>query len=280
MKKLVLIAFLVSSIGICQKKNKIKADETRFEQLVDLAEQKKFVEAADGFKKFMTDFPNSNLKPRAHYNLGEMLWQSFKVREAASVFKEILDSDYDETEAYGGIMEQYALYKNRSASNLSEIYFYLEKYDLAEKYLSISEKDYPYQHFCGNELMADKIGTATMYGKIYLAQGKTDEAIAVMVPHLFDTGLASNSHLLAILEKALQKRYTEDELKAMVKQTVATGKVSGDGDVKIEFAGQKLSVFDIGFYLDADATRKLQEFDDKEFVTALIRKNSLLSKYL
>ncbi|RZJ71292.1 hypothetical protein [Flavobacterium sp.] len=280
MKKIVLLAFLVSAIGFSQKKNKRNPDELRFEALIELAENKQFAQAADGFRKFLTDFPNSDYKPRAHYNLGELLWQNHKVIEAANVFTQILDADYNETEAYGGIMEQYALYKNRSASNLAEIYLYIENYELAEKYLVMADKDYPYQHFCGNELTADAIYKAKMYGSIYLGQGKTDKAISVMLPHLFNTGLASNDQLLSVLEKALVKRYTNAELKAMTELAIKTMEVDKNGNGRVKFAENWLTIYYDAVFGYDEIAAKFKEYDEKQLLVAMIRKHPIFSKYL
>lgn len=274
--KAIYIFLLVSGIAFCQKTKKPKPDQARFEALVELAYQKQNQEALDGFRQFMVDFPDSDLKPRAHYNVAYLLRETYKMLESAKVFEEILSAGYSDTEAYGGIMEQYALYKHRSAEHLAEIYLYMGNYDTAEKYVVMFDKEYPYEHFCGNELAANEIYTARMYAEVYLGQGKTDKAIQTMLPHLFSTGLASNAKLLAVLEKALEKRYSAEELKALSQAAFSSFKYVDYGNASITLLGKSVTVYAEGaFQFSADNTS-----DSAPLLRQAVKQHPILSKYL
>lgn len=52
------------------------------------------------------------------------------------------------------------------------------------------DKKYKYTHFCGNELMANEIYTATAYARLYHGYGRSRKAISYLLPHLFYNGYA------------------------------------------------------------------------------------------
>ena len=140
-------------------------------------------------------------------------------------------------------MEQYALYKHRSASRLADIYLNQEYYEKARKYIRLFDKKYKYKHFGGNEMMAHEIYTARQYARLYHGEGKTAKAINKLLPYLFYNGLASNSKLLKLLDTLLRQQYTEAEIRQLVLQAKESMQIRKEDEVYIRFLGSKVRVW-------------------------------------
>lgn len=184
--------------------------EKAFKDACDLVDQAP-LQALKAFEEFLKSFPDSPLIPRSHYNIGYVGFILHDYDKAANAFRKILKSDYDEKEA-NGLMEQYALYKHRSARYLAEISLELKQWDDAAHYIKIFHKKYPYQHFCGNEWAAYGIYKATMDARLQEGRGNIDAAVRELVPHIFDNMLASNERAVRLMLDILQRNYGEDEI--------------------------------------------------------------------
>lgn len=282
MKKLLLIVitFFSSFLATSQEKERTQ-DEISFDSAMDYFEKEDNETSLASFNSFLTQYPDSRLKPRAKFNIGVLLRKLGRNDEAIPIFSEILDSDYDEKEAYGGIMEQYALYKNRSSKELAEIYFEKKDYKKVSHYIYLFDKKYKYHHFCGNEIRADKIYIAESYAKLFLGQNKPQKAIDKLLPYVFYDGVASNSGALEILEESLKMKYSETEIKELIAQTVKSLNMQNDYDATITFLGKKLKVYEEQLYdrsnpmLAADLELKGNEKFNRIFAI-----HPLFSKYL
>jgi len=281
MKKLLILITLFSSFLATSQEIETSEDETSFEKAVTHAYREENEKALESFTSFLNQYPDSFLKPRAKFNIGIVLRKLGRNDEAILVFSEILNSDYNEKESSGGIMEKYALYKNRSAKELAEMYFEKKEYKKASDYIYLFDKKYKYLHFCGNEMRADDIYIATWYAKIFLAQNKPEKAISKLLPYLFDDGLASNSKALDVFEESLKMKYSTEEIKAFVNTAVKSLKIKSEDEAKITFLGKKLTVFDYQLYNPRNPNRNANlELRGLEKFEAVLASHPLFSKYL
>lgn len=171
--------------------------------------------ALEYYQELIDSFPKSSLVFRALNNKGFIELALNDTEEVTKTFQQILDSKADDKEKGGigsGIMaEPYANYKNRAAKVLANIYIEGNDFKKAIKYLDLTKK-FPYRHFCGNEYAADEIYMSELYAKCYLGLNDTDKALKILLPHLFDNGLADNSNLVILTTETLLKQYSKTEL--------------------------------------------------------------------
>lgn len=170
----------------------------------------------DNYEELIREFPKSNLLFRALNNKGFAELQLEDYNKAKETFLKILNSKANDKEKGGigsGIMgEPYANYKNRAAKMLADLELKSSHYQEALNYLDETKK-YPYRHFCGNEYAADEIYMAEMYSKCYLGLNQYEKAYDILLPHIIENGLASNSELINTTFDALLKTYKKEELK-------------------------------------------------------------------
>ena len=247
MRKLVLL-FLGFNLMVFAQNNKSDAELEWFEELSETSYQGDFMTAYLGFGKFLEKYPDSELAPRALFNQGFLLRELGKEQEAKQIFERIMEEEFNEYENYGGIMEQYTLYKNRSAKHLAEIYLEEENFIAALKYIKIFDNIYPYKHFCGNELEADAIYTDVMYAKTYYGMGKLDKAIKMLLPHLFYNGLASNNEVMELLGQYLPQLYSNNEIKQFVEEGIQNFKAKDKDYGTFQLLGVKIPVYTYQFY--------------------------------
>jgi hypothetical protein len=277
-------------LTICVQANGQKKEKTEeqklFDKAIELHEDEELDSVLIVFKQFRTQYPNSELSPRVHYNIGYILNEQGKKDEAKTVLKEVLASNYNEKDPGGrGIMgPQYALYKHFSCEQLADIYISEKNYVEAEKYVRLFDKKYPYEHFCGNELTAYQIFKSRSYAKVYDGQGKTDDAIKQLIPHLFYTGLADNDELIGDLILLLDKRYRIDEIKNELKKSITTLRITASkkkGETAtIDVYTFKVNVDENGLFSfsnpDFEANTKLE---GREKYLKVIRTNRLFKHY-
>lgn len=277
-------------LTICIQANGQKKEKTEeqklFDKAIELHEDEELDSALIVFRQFRTQYPNSELSPRVHYNIGYILNEQGKKDEAKTILKEILESNYNEKDPGGrGLMgPQYALYKHFSCEQLADIYLDERNYVEAEKYVRLFDKKYPYEHFCGNELTAYQIFKSRSYAKVYDGQGKTDDAIKQLVPHVFNTGLADNEELIEDLIVLLDKKYKTDEVKNELKKSITTLKITESkkrGETAtIELYEFKVNVDENGLYdfnnTDYEINTKLEA---QEKYLKVIRTNELFKHY-
>ncbi|MGX1931072.1 tetratricopeptide repeat protein [Flagellimonas sp. 2504JD4-2] len=281
MKRIFLLAILFFGFHGISQNNNPKKEVEWYDELMEKYYEGDYMTAYLGLGRFVEQYPNSELVPRAIFNQACLLRDLGKDDEAKSIFQRIMLSDYDEHEAYGGIMEQYALYKNRSAKHLAEIFLEEGNFKMAEKYIYLFDKVYPYKHFCGNELSANAIYTDVMYAKIYHGKGKTDKAIKKLLPHLFYNGLTGNQSVIDLLQEYLPLAYTNNELKALLKDSLENFKIKSDEEGFLKFLGVKIPVYT---YLLYDFTNKdladNLDLDQKSKFLKVFASHPVLSTYL
>ena len=91
-----LLTICIQAIG--QKKERAE-DQKLFDKAIELHEGEELDSALIVFKQFQAQYPNSDLIPKVHYNIGYILKEQGKINEAKTVLKEILESDYNEKDS-------------------------------------------------------------------------------------------------------------------------------------------------------------------------------------
>ena len=244
MKRLIIIIpVFYFTISFGQTADK-EPDQIDFDLAINTYYDEELDSALVLFQKFLLNHPDSPLVPKVKYNIGYILREVGKDEESIPVFEEILASDYNDREKFGGLMEQYALYKHRSASHLAEIYLDAGDYEKAKKYIKLFDKKYKYKHFCGNELKANQIYTAIIYARLYNGEGKRQKAIKTLLPFIFDSGYASNLELLDLLNNLLREQYSVEEIRILVKDAKASLKETNKDVAQINFLGTRIKVYD------------------------------------
>ncbi|WKV12132.1 tetratricopeptide repeat protein [Marivirga harenae] len=259
----------------------MRPDQILFDEALDIYYDEEYDSALVKFKQFAEKYPKSPLFPRAKYNIGYILRDLDRDDEAILVFEEILASDFTEKDEAGGLMEQYTLYKHRSASHLAEIYLNAKDFEKAEKYIKLFDKKYEYKHFGGNEMMASRLYTAESYAKLYHGQGKTKKAINQLLPYMFDNGLTSNQSIIETLTVVLEEQYSKEELKEIIGNAYESLNIKDEDNASIKFLGKKIEVLDYSLFAIGNPEFKENlELNNQEKWQKVIRTHPLFEKYL
>jgi hypothetical protein len=274
--RVVLLGLLiVLAVPGLEAQKKIALEDSAFHKAMRLYEEDRKLESLLAFYEFISVFPDSEMKPRAHFNTGLISMELKRYKEARAAFAKILESGYNETES-NSLMEPYALYKHNSARYMAEISLEEKNWQEAEKYIVMFDKEYPYQHFCGNEWAAYDIYKATMYARLYDGKGQIDKAISVLIPESIPGGLASNDYLVIDLISLLNRRYTQTKIYGEFNQSLANLSVKSNSKgewAELVLFGEKLKVYS-GYFEDS------KEKHDKEFYVKQVREYQLFEQYL
>lgn len=215
---LLLIAFIYSAKLFGQK-----MPQDYFEEGVEATENNDDSTALADFYYIVNNHPKNEIFPRAYYNIGYIYFKNKDHANAIKVFKNILNGNFNDLESSGrpGIMSNpFANYKNDAASYLSEIYESRAVYDSALFYLIQSDTVYTYKHFCGNELMADRISNAIRYANIYEHLNQVSNAERALLKVSFPSHLASNLKALEALQVLYKKYENPYQLRAELEKSV------------------------------------------------------------
>jgi tetratricopeptide (TPR) repeat protein len=272
------VSFLVIiSLGITQKifaqAQPRTEDEIAFEKAVGHFEEQYYSGAAEEFEAFLVKFPNSPLLGRAHYNLALTHFNLGNYYTAKKLFHQILDQPYNEQDE-NSLMEPYTLYKHHSCRQLAEIALIEKDFNAAERYIRMFDKEYPYQHFCGNEWSAYRMYKAVMQGKVHQGKGETKKAMQILLPYIFSDALASNEEVLRELSHLLEAQFTYEQNQQEFSRALATLEVKENKKNRkatIELYGVKVDVED--YFLDATTDAKVY-FENK------LREHELFRKFL
>ena len=177
-------------------------------------------------------------------------------------------------------MEQYALFKHRSASHLADIYLDKGNYDKAKKYIRLFDKKYKYSHFGGNELRAYEIYAAMQYARLFHGQDQTDKAIKNLLPHMFYDGIANNESLVDLLDSLLNQRYTSQELGKLFKQAKSTLIIESEDKAWIRLINTKIEVFDYSLFdLHNTEFKENMKLSNKEKWDKAVETHKLFKQY-
>lgn len=217
--------FFVLSACILIQVHAQENDETPEGKLFDQAWQHfdagDFLTAAAEFDLIMKQYPKSNLVARAHFNKALCYYNYKDFVTSEKIFTEILDARYNEKDP-NGLMEPYALYKHRTCRYLADLALKRNDYVVAEKYIHLFDKKYPYRHFCGNEWSAYAMFKAVMLAKVYSGTGQIQKAMEVLLPHIFSDMLASNEGVLHEVENILETHYSKTDVGVEFEKALST----------------------------------------------------------
>jgi len=201
----ILISISILLLSVLAYGQKMPSDY--FEEASNYFEEEKFEEALKGYQYIVDNHTKNELYPRAFYNVGYIYFIQKNYDKAIPIFKEILESNFNEKENLGGgiMADPYTNYRHGASEILSEIYYDKKKYDTALNYFALSDTAYPYLHFCGNEYASNDVYTALRYGDIYQKLNQPDKAIEKLLPTVFIT-LVDNLKVIEELKKLLADR--------------------------------------------------------------------------
>lgn len=239
------------------------------------------------YEDLIENYPNSKLFYRALNNVALISNQLDYKDEAIEYYNQILNSDANDKEEGGvgsGLMaEPYALYKNRAAKSLAEIYLSQENFNKAIEYINLTKK-YPYQHFCGNEYAADEIYIATLYTKAYLGLGKVKDGLDYSLPHVFFNGLADNSEIQILALETIKKNFSKKEIDSELDKALNSIKMVDKEDYQvgvITLFGRNIQLPDDSFitYTNESELNDIKKLSEKENYQRIF-KNSKFYKSL
>ena len=201
----VLFSISIMFVSLLSYGQKMPSDY--FDEASNYFEDENFDEALKGYQYIVDNHTKNELYPRAYYNVGYINFTQKKYDKAIPIFKEILESNFNEKENLGGgiMADPYTNYRHRASEILSEIYYEKKIYDTALHYFALSDTTFPYLHFCGNEYASNDVHTALRYADIYQKLKQPEKAIEKLLPTVFIT-LANNSKVIEVLKKLLADR--------------------------------------------------------------------------
>jgi hypothetical protein len=211
---------------------------------------------------------NSADYARSFYNIGHVKLLKKDTVEAEKIFQKILESNFNELDKGGkgsGIMQEpYALYRNNASKILAQINIQRKDFKKALFYVELADKKYKYQHFCGNELEADRIEMATYFGKCYWGLNEFDKSMNVLLPHVFNSGLADNDDLVKLTVQYLIEKHGKEKVEAELTKSLGTvtTKTRRSGKEKYEYNectifGKNIELFAYFDWKDQLQTNKL-----------------------
>jgi tetratricopeptide (TPR) repeat protein len=269
---LIIVSTCAAQNVIAQAEEKTE-DQIFFENAVGNFERQHYVGAAEEFEAFLTKFPTSPLRGRAHFNLGLTHFSLRNYYTAKKVFHQILDQPYNERDE-NGIMEPYTLYKHHSCRMLAEIALQEKDFRTAEKYIHMFDKKYPYQHFCGNEWSAYDMYKAVMLAKVLQGKGEAKKATGVLLPYIFSDALASNEEVLRELSHLLEEHFTQEQNQQEFTRALASLQLNEKKkrpSATIELYGVKVEVEDYSYDTKTNA---------REYFLQKLKEHELFKKYL
>jgi tetratricopeptide (TPR) repeat protein len=277
--KIMTVLFIIGNLathGVEAQDEVQKEDEQAFEVAIEFYEAENYQEAERKFSEVMSLFPNSGLKPRAHFNLALTYCVLKDYDKAEATFLEILDQPYNETDD-NSLMEPYTLYKHHACRNLAFIAIEKKNFALAEQYIEKFDKKFPYQHFCGNEWAAYDMFKSVMRAKVYAGTGRINKALDVLVPRVFTNALASNENLLMEMIAILESNFTQEQIRTELTKAIASLTIERKKKERVAFItlfGVKAEVEDS--YFDP----RMQNQSDTEYFEKIVKENMLFKKFL
>jgi hypothetical protein len=170
-------------------------------------------------------------------------------------------------------MEPYTLYKHHSCRKLAEIALTEKDYNAAEKYIRMFDKEYPYQHFCGDEWSAYDMYKAVMLCKAHEGKGEIKKAMQVLLPYIFSDALASNREVIRELTRLLEANFTKEQNKQEFTRALSSLSLKENRKevrATIELYGVKVEVEDYFFDPKSNANEYFQQ---------KVKENELFQKF-
>ncbi|MGE5944882.1 MAG: tetratricopeptide repeat protein [Flavobacteriales bacterium] len=256
---IVSIFFVTNAFFATGQENELKPDQQEFEKIMDVYYKKEFDSAVVKFQNFIKDFPNSELTGRAKYNIAYIYRETKQNDKAIFAFKEILNSQLNEKDAFGGIMEQYALYKHRSSAILADIYIEKKEYQTALEYNMKADKKYPYKHFHSRELIDNKVQISANYAKIYRGFDKFQKSLQYVLPYAF----YDRNYIIEDIITSLDSLYSKEQIITELNKAKNNLILKKKNYALVELFGMKLKIYEELLYSDMNDPNIEQYFELK-----------------
>ena len=276
---------LTFTIGFCmvvvlythaQKAKKHRDPEQKqFEKAYAYFDDGDLSNAALEFRKFIEEYPQSQMVPRAHYNVAYINYQLKDYGTAKTIFQEILTKPYNEHDL-NSLMEPYTLFKHRSSRHLAEIAILEKDYESAEEYIEMFDKKYPYKHFCGNEWAAYHQEVALMRAQVYEGMNQLQKALEVLLPRTFNEFLVSNDEVLDRLIYLLENNYSKESIREELTSSLKSLKVEVNGNATLMLYGVKVQIWTPR----PTEGRLTKDFTGQEYYRDIARENRLYKTFL
>ncbi|MGH1339510.1 MAG: tetratricopeptide repeat protein [Aureispira sp.] len=204
-------------------------------------------QALSYFEQLIEHYPSSRLLHRARNNTA-LIYREIGQEEQAIYYKKNLNSKADDNEDGGvgiGIMaEPYALYKNRACKQLAEIFLQQKQYRRALQYMSKTRK-YPYQHFCGNEYIAEAHYKNIFYVKCYTGLKQPKKALSYCLPYAINQFSEENNIFARLAATLLREQYDRTYLLEALEQAINTAYVEMKNGLEwyfIDYMGEQIEI--------------------------------------
>ena len=241
MNRFLILIFILTNVFFANgQEDKLNPDQIEFDKVMDTYYNKEYDSAVTKFQNFIKDFPNSKLTGRAKYNIAYIYRETEKNDKAILAFKEILNSELNEKDAYGGLMEQYTLYKHRSSAILADIYIEKKDYQAALKYNNKADKKYPYKHFHRREMVDNEVYLSANYSKIYIGLGNYKKALKYVLPYTF----YGRNYIVDDIIASLDSLYSKEQIKAELNSAKNNLVLKKKNYAIIKLFGKKLKVYE------------------------------------
>lgn len=275
---LYLIFFITSIFFANGQEDKLKPDQIEFDNIMDIYYTEEYDSAVVRFQDFINDFPKSDLIGRAKYNIAYIYRETKQNEKAIAAFKEILNTKLKEKDAYGGIMEQFALYKHRSSSILTDIFLEKKDYQTALEYNKKADKKHTYKHFHNREVIDSKVHISANYSKIYRGLGDYKKSLNYVLPYTF----YGRNYIVDDIIASLDSLYTNEQIVSQLTKAKKNLILKKKNYAQIELFGKKLKVYEDLLYSDLNDPNIQQYFELKgiDIYKKIIDTHPLFKHYL
>jgi tetratricopeptide (TPR) repeat protein len=125
--------------------------------------------------------------------------------------------------------------------NLSKVSYQKEKYSQALEFLKIADFKYPNSSHCGVGIAESANEFALLYNKIYTKLGNTDLALEKLLEQSFEM---NNRIILEEINKLLKEKYSKEEIKSEIKNSIKSLKVIPADSAKRTIERYYITLFD------------------------------------
>ncbi|MBL6962423.1 MAG: hypothetical protein ISR55_01240 [Bacteroidetes bacterium] len=191
-------------------------------------------------KKLIKKHPGHTLEDEAFYALARSYQNLNKNNKAQELYLSILElKDEKEADSFGYelfdcsymqagcknilIPDFLVNIQHEACLNLSEMALAKKDFKQALYYILIADKNVRYWYGCGTGDYEEDMRLSLFYSRYYEATQKSDSAIRVLLPYLFEPAAFPNSHYDDLVDRAnhlLINKYEKDILKTKLDQVI------------------------------------------------------------
>jgi tetratricopeptide (TPR) repeat protein len=153
MKSLLFSLILVISLGVpafAQAAEESDANTEKLNAAITLFQSKELSKAEDAFRALRAENLQTSTWGMVSNNLGITLKAQKKYSEAIKVFKSVLESDVNDRDPGGHLMESFRNYKNKAAIQIALCYEAQGEIEKSLEYIELATSQYAFQADCGN----------------------------------------------------------------------------------------------------------------------------------